>query len=78
MGLFVLDLCAGCLNCNWIEDNGVGQPDVLVYFVLCRLMGCCNWLGCCIAMCDSEYVSGAVTSQAVSFSLAVCCRAASV
>ena len=39
------------------RSNGMdaGQPDIVVYLVLCCLMGCCTWLDC--------YVFGTVTSR---------------
>ena len=40
--------CTSCLYGKWGENNA-GQFGVFVYLVLCRLVGCCTWFGCCAA-----------------------------
>ena len=65
--------CTSCFYGKWVEDVYAGQFGVLVYLVLCCLLGCCPWFSCCAAnvwLSITAYVSGTVTSQATGFSLA--------
>ena len=38
---------ASCLHDKWVENVGAGQFAVPVNLVLCCLIGCCTWFGCC-------------------------------
>ena len=44
----ILCPCTSCFNGKRVEDVGFAQPGVLVILVLCRLLGCCTWLGGCV------------------------------
>ena len=47
---------ASCLYGKWVEDVCTGQSGVFVYLVLCCLLGCCPWFGCCVVLLTTFYV----------------------
>ena len=47
--------CTSCLYGKWVEDVCAGQFGLSVYFVLCCLVGCCTWFGCCAEKCVTQH-----------------------
>jgi len=41
--------CTTCFNCRWVEHVGAAEPGIPITLVLCCLLGCCSWLGRCVA-----------------------------